>query len=358
MIKNISIFCIKPTQSIREVIACIDKNQEGIALVVDKQRHLLGTVTDGDIRRAILAGVDLDSSAIALLENRTSAKYAKPIVAPLGTPKSELLRLMNEHVIWHVPLLNKEGKLADMVLISDFVKEAEIPLTAIIMAGGYGTRLSPLTKEIPKPMLSLGEGPILKSIIKHLQGSGIRRIHISTHYKPEKIIEYFGDGSSFGVDLQYLTEDHPLGTAGALGLMSEPKETLLVMNADILTALDIRAMLSFHREHQANLTVAVQQYEVAVPYGVIQTEGHLVRSLREKPKFQCFVNAGIYLIEPSSFRFVPKSKRFDMTDLIQKLLDEGQIVVSFPIHEYWLDIGKQSDYEKAKEDIKTYNNNK
>jgi NDP-sugar pyrophosphorylase family protein len=172
-----------------------------------------------------------------------------------------------------------------------------------------------------------------------------------THYKSEKIVGYFGDGRAFGVELNYVNEEQPLGTGGALGLMPVPQEPLLVINGDILTQVDFRAMLAYHQEYQADMTVAVRRYEMQVPYGVIECEGPNVRRLQEKPQWGFLVNAGIYLLEPLVYQYIPNGERFNMTDLIQWLLDAGRTVVSFPIHEYWLDIGLHADYAQAQEDI-------
>ena len=220
------------------------------------------------------------------------------------------------------------------------------------MAGGLGTRLMPLTEDLPKPMLPVGGRPLMEHIIEQLQQAGIRRVHVSTHYKPEKIIEHFGDGQAFGVDLNYVNEDLPLGTGGALGLISPPSETQLVINGDILTQIDFGAMLAFHQDNAASLTMAVRRYELQVPYGVIECDGARVTSLKEKPQVGVLVNAGVYLLEPSVYEFIPRGRSFNMTDLIWWLLDAGRTVISFPIREYWLDVGQHGDYAQAQDDMK------
>jgi len=219
------------------------------------------------------------------------------------------------------------------------------------MAGGLGTRLRPLTEDLPKPMLLVGGKPLIERVIEQLWLAGIRRVNLTTHYKPEKIIEHFGDGSTFGIELNYVNEEHPLGTGGALGLMPMPSQPLLVINGDILTQVNFRAMHAFHQEQKADLTVAVRRYEIQVPYGVIECEGARVRRLQEKPQVGFLVNAGIYLLEPSVYQFIPQNTSFNMTDLIQWLLDAGRTVVSFPVHEYWLDIGQPADYAQAQSDV-------
>ena len=223
----------------------------------------------------------------------------------------------------------------------------------VIMAGGAGTRLLPLTEHIPKPMLPVGGKPLIEIIIEQLRDAGVRQINISTHHGHEKITEHFGDGQHLGIELSYVAEDQPLGTAGALGLLKCPEHTMLVINGDILTGVDFRAMLAFHREHSADLTIAVRQYGIQVPYGVIECDGSVVRQLTEKPAVNFLVNAGIYLLEPMVHQYIPSKQRFDMTDLIQRLLDVQRKIVSFPIHEYWVDIGQPSDYQLAQEHAKS-----
>ncbi|MEO6054477.1 MAG: sugar phosphate nucleotidyltransferase, partial [Chthoniobacterales bacterium] len=221
------------------------------------------------------------------------------------------------------------------------------PVNAIVMAGGYGKRLLPLTNETPKPMLPVAGKPILEHVLENLLQSGISNIKITTHYKSEKIEDYFGDGSSRGLNIEYVNEDQPLGTAGALGLIEPEEQPTLVLNADILTSVDFQAMLQFHKEHKAELTVGVREYDVAVPFGVVRSEGADVTSIEEKPVFSFFVNAGIYLLEPGVIKMVPKQEKLDMPDLIKMLLENNRPVRAFPIVEYWLDVGQHKDYERA-----------
>jgi len=336
---------------LRDAITTINSNEQGIALVVDAERRLVGTITDGDIRRAILAGKDVSSPIQELLDQRSSSPYPEPITARSGTSAAELLRLMKEKFVKQLPLLDRDGRVVDLVTMEDLLPDDALPLQAVIMAGGYGTRLSPLTNEVPKPMLPVGDRPIMEYTVEQLQRVGIKNVSISTHYLTDQISEHFGDGRDFGVEINYIKEEHPLGTAGALGLMEVPDEPLLVINGDILTRVDFRAMLAFHRKHNADLTVGIRQYEMEVPYGVLDCDGPNVVHLSEKPRHSFLVNAGIYLLESSAHGFVPREEHFNMTDLIERLLEEGLKVVSFPILEYWLDIGQPLDYKKAQEDL-------
>jgi dTDP-glucose pyrophosphorylase/CBS domain-containing protein len=341
---------VTPSMSVQQVMECINRNAKGIALVVDEALRLIGTITDGDIRRSILSGMNLDLPVQQLLDRRE--QNPMPLTARVGTPDSELLHMMTTRNVRHIPLLNEEGQVVDVALLSELVKEYEPPLLrAIVMAGGYGTRLRPLTDELPKPMLPIGDRPLLEIIVNGLREAGIRQVNLATHYKSEIIAEYFKDGHDFGVDIRYVKEDQPLGTAGALSLLEESDEPLLVINGDILTRLDFHAMLNFHREHNADLTVAVRQYEFRVPYGVIDTDGVAVTGISEKPLVRQFINAGIYLLNPAIRRLIPNGQHYDIPDLIQQLIKDCRPVVCFPIREYWLDIGKSDHYDQARIDV-------
>lgn len=349
MHSDLTTLCVTPDRTFDEAVAQMDRNRLGIVLIVDEERRLVGTLTDGDVRRAILARVDLKAPVRALLARKSGTSYARPITAAAGEDPSVYLSVLKQHVILHLPLLDQDQRVVGLVTMDEFVPNQMLSLKAVVMAGGRGSRLSPLTNDVPKPMLPVGERPLMEILIQRLREAGITHVKVATHHKPEKIEEHFGQGADHGVDLSYITEDRPLGTAGALGLLEIPNETTLVMNGDILTQVDFKAMLVYHKEHQTDLTVAVRHYEIQVPYGVVECEGHLVRRLREKPAMGFFINAGIYLLEPAAYRFIPNAERFDMTELIQRLLDAGRPVVSFPIREYWLDIGQHADYARAQE---------
>jgi dTDP-glucose pyrophosphorylase/CBS domain-containing protein len=348
MTKDFELFLVEPETPINRAIERIDRNSKGIVLVTDPQRHLLGTITDGDIRRTILAGIALDSPVRLILDQKNNRV---PLSAPQGTSNGELLKLMQQHVIHQLPLLDNEQRVVDLMTLDELMPEQLLPIQAVVMAGGFGKRLYPLTDETPKPMLPVGDRPLMEHIIDQLRDAGIEKVNVTTHFMPEKIKKYFGNGQDFGVNIEYVSEDRPLGTAGALGLMEKPDQPMLVINGDILTKVDFRSMLDFHCEHQADLTVAVRRYDLQIPYGVIETEGVKITQVREKPLYTFFVNAGIYLLEPNVYQFIPNNERFDMTDLIDRLIAEGRTVISFPIREYWLDIGQPDDYKQAQEDL-------
>jgi NDP-sugar pyrophosphorylase family protein len=258
---------------------------------------------------------------------------------------------MREADVQHIPLLDPEGRVVDLALLRDLVTESGEDIHAVVMAGGYGSRLRPFTDATPKPMLPVGDKPLLERTIEQLRLAGIIDVHISTFYLHEKIVEHFGNGADFGVNLNYVQEERPLGTAGALGLMGRPERTTLVINGDILTTVDFRAMTEFHRGHNADLTVAVRLYEINVPYGVVDCENERVVALREKPTQKFFVNAGIYLVEPSAWNFIAAGERMDMTQMIDRLIAANAAVISFPVREYWLDVGRPDDYQRAQRDI-------
>jgi dTDP-glucose pyrophosphorylase len=351
---KIESYLVRLETTLREVIACIDRNGKGIALVIEPEGRLLATVSDGDIRRAILENVNLDDSVQSLLvkRNETTAGHA-PVTVLLGTSDADLLHVMNKAEIRQIPIVDAAGRVMDMAFLNDLVRDYELPITAVVMAGGFGNRLRPLTDQTPKPMLPVGDRPILERTIEQLKNTGIRRVSLTTHYRAEAISDHFGDGKDFGVAIDYVHEDQPLGTAGAIRLLEQIDEPLLVINGDILTHVDFRAMLAYHQKHQACLTVGVRQYDLQVPYGVMECEGPNILGVSEKPRMQFLVNAGIYLMEPRARNYIPGDRKFDMTDLIQSLIREQRTVVSFPILEYWLDIGQHADYEKANSDFKS-----
>ncbi|MEZ0257978.1 MAG: nucleotidyltransferase family protein [Chthoniobacter sp.] len=321
-------------------------------LAVDAEFLLLGTITDGDIRRGLLSGLSLSAPLAEILSRKTASEYATPATVKLNTPPTEILKVMAERSVRHIPVLDDDGHVVDLIT-ADQLMPREVITQAVIMAGGFGKRLHPLTENTPKPMLHVGNRPLLERTIEQLRLAGVQQVNVTTHFEPEKIREHFGDGERFGVNVNYVSEERPLGTAGALRLIEAKDKPLLIINGDILTNVDFGALLAFHNEHRADLTVGVREYDFQVPYGVIETEGVRVIGVNEKPVYKFFVNAGIYLLQPSLDQFIPKDERFDMTDLIGQLTAAGRTVVSFPIMEYWLDIGRLADYERAQEDVKS-----
>src|SRR6266567_2541754 len=222
--------CMPLSGTIRDSVACVDRGGRGIALVVDDQRHLLGTITDGDVRRAMLMAIDLDSPVGLLLERKAGSPYPKPLTSPVGTDSERLLQMMKEQVIYQIPLLDDQERVVDLVTWGELIPNEDLPVNAVIMAGGLGLRMRPMTEDLPKPMLPVGGRALMEHIVQQLQQVGIRQVSVATHFMPEKIVEYFGDGRAFGVELNYVNEDQLLGTGGALGLLPTPLQPLLVIN--------------------------------------------------------------------------------------------------------------------------------
>jgi dTDP-glucose pyrophosphorylase len=343
-------FLIGPERSIADAIKLIDANSAGIVLVVDAENHLIGTVTDGDVRRAMLRHELLESPVRVLLNRPAGTPHPTPVTALVGTAVAELLALMKHHELRHIPLLDSERHVVDLALRDHLVLDDSPPARAVVMAGGLGSRLAPLTRETPKPMLPVGDRPLMERLVGSIRDAGILNVYVTTHFRSEKIREHFGDGEALGIELSYVTEDQPLGTAGALRLVTPGPGPLLVVNGDILTTVNFRSLIRYHEESGAQLTIGVRKYEISVPYGVVETVGARVARIAEKPVYPYFVNAGIYVIEPGVIHHIPEGRRFDMTDLIDCLVTAGEHVGSFPLREYWLDIGRPEDYERAQRD--------
>jgi dTDP-glucose pyrophosphorylase len=334
-----------PELSITDAIAQLDMAGTGGLVLCRPDQQVAGLLTDGDIRRAVL-------HKVSLADPCGSIATPDPVVARAPIEPAEALQLMLEHDINHLPVVDEAGVLVDFLLRKNLVADVPGVMSAVVMAGGFGKRLLPLTENVPKPMLPVGERPLLERTIDQLRGAGISEVHLTTHYLPESIVGHFGDGEAFGVHISYAAEDEPMGTAGGLRLVPRPNGPFLVINGDILTRVSYQGMLRFHRKHAATLTVGIRAHEVEVPFGVVECDDVRVMDLTEKPRIRLLVNAGIYLLEPGAWDFIPGGRRFDMTDLIRRLLDEGQVVVGYPIIEYWQDVGRHEDYNRAQEDVR------
>ncbi len=345
--QDIHKFVVSGIASIRQSIECLNMNSKGIVLVTDDDMRLIGTITDGDIRRAVMAGTNLEEHVTVLLERKSATRYSQSITARADASDDLLLELMQKNAIRQVPLVDAEGRVTGLVTWEDLLPKDELPLKAIILAGGRASRLHPLADDLPRPMLPIGNHPLMELTITQMRQAGIQNINLTTHYKPESIIKHFGNGEQFGVHLNYINESQPMGTAGALGLLPLLNQPILVVNGDVLTRVDYRAMLDFHLEQQADLTVAVRMHNFQIPYGVVESNGASVLHITEKPVKQYFINAGIYLINPEILAYIPSDQPYDMPDLINRLLSEGKQVANFPIHEYWLDIQEYHDYQQV-----------
>jgi NDP-sugar pyrophosphorylase family protein len=288
-----------------------------------------------------LRGQPLESPAMGIMNKN-------PIAARRGTPRDAILATVRESRLHQIPVVDEHGVLVGLETVDDLLRADAVDTPVVLMAGGPGFRLRPLTEHTPKPLLAVGAKPLIETILDSLVGQGFRRFFIAVNYKKEMIKEALGDGTGRGCTIRYLEENERLGTAGALALLPElPATPMLVMNGDLLTTLNFRHLLRYHAEQNCLATVCVREHVSEIPFGVIETEGNRVRTIEEKPSRRCFINAGIYVLDPGALALLPKSGPCDMTTLVARALSEGRTVAAFPIREFWLDIGRPDDYAAA-----------
>lgn len=332
---------VSSSMTLRQTIEAITNSALQIALVVDDNNKLIGTVTDGDIRKAILAGKDLNITA-------AEAMRKSPTTSSASTPRSAIIKLMREKRIHQMPIVNESGQVVDVLTVDDMLGAQEKTNAVVIMAGGLGTRLHPLTQETPKPMLNVGGKPILETIIQSFIDQGYVNFFVSLNFKAEVISEYFGDGSKLGASISYLHETTRLGTAGGLSLLpSEVNYPIIVMNGDLLTRISVDALLDFHQRENAVATMVVREDHYQVPYGVVEVDGTQIIDVKEKPTQRHLVNAGIYVLSEQSLANIPKGTYYDMPTHFTKLAADGHRTTAFPLHEYWVDIGRLDELERA-----------
>jgi dTDP-glucose pyrophosphorylase len=342
--KNYRNAFVKPHQTIKETMQIMTSSALSLAIVIDDDDRLLGVATDGDIRRALLQDIPLHQEIATIM-------IKEPIFVTSNIPDEDIRQLMLEKSIREVPVVDFEKRVVGLKLWGDFLQIPQRPNVVVLMAGGLGSRLLPLTEEVPKPLLKVGDKPILETIIRHLKSYGFSEFIISLNYLSEKIKEYFGDGSALGVNIQYIEEKTRMGTAGALSLIQRPLEhPLIVMNGDLLTTINFNSFLSFHEANQFNLTIGARNYSYQIPYGILELSQNQVLNVIEKPTYRYFVNGGIYLLTPEILIRIPKETHYDMTDLIRDSIKAGEKVGCFPITEYWLDIGMHHDFNQANVD--------
>lgn len=341
---NLKELLVKPYESIKRTIEVMDKAGLGIALITSCENKLLGIVTDGDVRRAIIKNFDLDKEVNTIMNKDytfLTKNYSNVLVE----------NLFNVKPIKHIPILDENMEVIDLIVYNDFYSRPVKENYALIMAGGLGTRLRPLTYDLPKPMLKVGAKPILETIIDQLKSFGFINIIISVNYKSEIIKEYFKDGSSFGVKISYIEEKKRMGTAGAIKLAKDYLvKDFFVINGDILTKLNFLSFMNHHIEDNNLITVSTRKHDFQVPYGVLDIDGSKVNLIKEKPTYNFFINAGMYCLNPEVINFIPDDEYFDITKLIEILIKNNKLVGSFPIREYWMDIGQVNDYHRANED--------
>lgn len=338
---NLQLLYTNVATPLREVIAVIDRGAAQLALVIDSHQRLLGTVTDGDIRRGLLRGLSLD----APVENVMQRHFRS---LPASAGETDALELMRRNGLHQVPALDEKGRVSRLYLLEELLRPQGRPNTVVLMAGGKGERLRPLTADCPKPMLPVGGKPMLEIILQQCVDAGFNRFFLSVNYLKQQIIDHFGDGSRWGVSVEYLEENNPLGTGGALSLLPQiPDHPLLVMNGDVLTRVDFKQLMNFHQEHAAEATMCVREYVTQIPYGVVQIDGTSVVGLQEKPALSHYVNAGIYVLNPSVLSLLQPGSACDMPALLERAKAEGGQIAAFPIHEYWLDIGHPDTLRRA-----------
>ncbi len=339
--KDIIDIIVTEKASIIEVLKIIDKSSKQIVLVVDNHEKLLGTINDGDIRRALLNDVSLTDT----IEN---IYFDTPTVAYLNNTRDEIINICTTKKIHQIPIVDNNGNLIGLEVLDELISKQSKTNKVVLMVGGLGTRLRPLTENIPKPMLKVGDKPILETIIGKFVSYGFTNIILCVNYKSEVIKDYFGDGRDFGVNIEYILEDKRMGTAGALSLLkSKPEEAFFVMNGDLLTNVNFEHLLDYHNENNSLSTMCVREYDFQVPFGVVEIEDGKIYSIKEKPIHKFFVNAGIYMLSPEIFQYLPENEFYDMPTLFENIIKKGHNTTSFPIREYWLDIGRIEEYNKA-----------
>ena len=330
---------------IRRVLEILDCEGKAIAIAVDKNKKLLGTITDGDIRRALLRGISIEEPIEKII-------HYNPIVARNSLTKEELKDIFIKNAIQQLLIVNEDGELVNLISINEILLHEGKENTVIIMAGGLGTRLKELTIEIPKPMLKIGQDPMLQHIINNFKKYGYNKILLSVNYKAEIIENYFQDGYAYGVKIEYIKEHKRLGTAGGIKLAKEYiDKPFFVMNGDIFTNLNVENMMEYHVEKGFDITVATRIHSFQVPYGVINTENNSIKELKEKPIVEYLINAGVYCLNPSLLEYIPEDEYFEITDLINLSIQKGLKIGNYEIKEYWMDIGKLEDYNKVNKDV-------
>jgi dTDP-glucose pyrophosphorylase len=335
---------IAPATPILDAIKSIDAGGIQIAIIADEGGTLLGTVTDGDVRRGLLRGVTLDQPVKSVM-NKT------PRTLRSGHTREAVVELMRRLTLRQIPIVDADNRVVGVEVIDEVVIPQVAGTWVVLMAGGLGTRLRPLTDNIPKPMIPVGGRPLLETIIRNFESQGFRDIFLSVNYKSDVIRKHFGDGLNLGVSITYLLEEQRLGTAGALALLPKrPSGPVVVMNGDLLTSVNFRQLVEFHRQQRATATMCVREYAFQVPYGVVQTEGPRLKAVVEKPVHNFFVNAGVYVVEPQVLDLFPPGEPMDMPQLFERIAETGDAASVFPIHEYWLDIGRIDDLERAQGD--------
>ena len=339
--QSISDITIREDRPIIDVLEIIDKSSKQIVLVVDDSNKLLGTINDGDIRRAILKNISLESPVKEIYFN-------SPTIANINDSKETIINICTRKKIHQIPIVDNSGNLVGLEILDELFTKKDKKNHVILMVGGLGTRLRPLTDNLPKPMLPVGGKPILQTIIEKFVSYGFINITLCVGYKSNIIQDFFKDGSQFGAKIEYVLENQRMGTAGALTLLkNRPSEAFFVMNGDLLTNVNFEHLLEYHLDNHSMATMCVREYDFQVPYGVVSVNNGKIKSIDEKPIKKFFVSAGIYMLNSQVINYIPNNEFYDMPTLFEKIISLNNNVLSFPIREYWLDIGRIEEYERA-----------
>ena len=331
-----------------DAISIIDKSEAKIALVKDNNESIIGTITDGDIRRALLCGEGLDCPVIKIMNKNFKFIY----IDEYKENTISLLKLIKEKELIAIPILDRQKKLVKVLFSTDLLENKIIENPVLIMAGGKGKRLYPQTENCPKPMLKVGNKPMLEIILENYILYGFKKFFISVHYKKEKIIDYFGDGEKWNVEIKYLVEEKPLGTAGCLSLLPKNiNKSLIVINGDVITRLNPKKLLNFHNENKADGTICVTETEFNLPYGVVETEGIKLNGFQEKPSYRKLINAGIYVLNPNLISLIKSEEYLDMPNLFEEANLNDKLIIVYPLHEYWIDVGLPEKLKEAQLDF-------
>jgi dTDP-glucose pyrophosphorylase/predicted transcriptional regulator len=337
----LSEYFVKADMTVLEAMQIIDRSGAQVGLVVDEKNQLLGLLTDGDIRRGLLHSISLETAVDGIMNTSFhSASY--------NDNREEVLKMMRDKGIFQCPILDDQGRVVDLILLKELLTQNKLSNAVVIMAGGRGTRLLPLTKQCPKPMLHVDGKPMLENLLNEFTGSGFCRFYISVNYMKEAIMNYFQDGSQWGVKIDYLVEEDPLGTAGSLQFLPKSiDETFIVVNADILTRLNPKRLVEFHNEHNAMGTLCVHQHTTTIPFGVVRVNGVDLDGFEEKPIYRYLANAGIYALKPEILELLKENQPTDMPTLLENAQKAGHRIVVCPIHEYWIDVGRPETLQQA-----------
>ncbi len=328
--------------SLQQAITCLNESTSQIVLVVSPNERLIGTLTDGDIRRGLLRGLGLDSPVDSLINQ-------DPLVVPPQLGRDAVLQLMRANRVHQLPVVDTDRRVVGLHLLDELMAPRRRHNLMVIMAGGQGTRLRPHTENCPKPLLPVGGKPMLEHIIERAKSDGFGHFVLSIHYLGHMIEEYFGDGSRWGVSIEYLREDLPLGTAGAISLLNpRPELPFVVSNGDVLTDIHYGELLDFHCRHAASATMAVRLHEWQHPFGVVRTEGVDIVGFEEKPVSRSHINAGVYVLEPAALGLLKRAEHCDMPTLFARLKEAAARTIVYPMHEPWLDVGRDDDLKRAR----------